>query len=560
MALFNLLNLRETILKRNGTVNRGGTIDVFEPGTAVRITTYEDSALTNENANPVVLSAGGQANIWIARNCDMDVYDVDGNIISSEQSVNPDQLGVSEASGLVPNGSFEIDTDSNDEPDGWTRTDEAGSTNTLDITQSTDGAQSMQFISVGNGGGDIVTDEFFVVNDVDDLSVHFDIKSSVVDVRNIVRIEWYDSDQITISNDDVYDNATTNPLVFTEQQTITTPPANARFAKLRLIGCSPLDATPGNTNFDRVSAFYPLVVDGQFDNIKIQNNEIISTNVNGNVEINPNGTGEFQAKFNALVRILADANAVRMNSDLTGVIARLINEGPPGFDASFTQFADNGGHILVIDEVAGVTEFRQTSNVGAIEDNIWQHTRNGAWRVYDNGLLVGRTLTSPLGSFEINNSLTGVGFRRVLTEGDALTDVLLSDFAVPAVTFVTPLAIQVEASRQYAITGFIMLDVPDAGDDSSWRWNGPAGATGEIQFSGIDQVGATTKRTPIGGLFLSNDDGTVVPTSYALSGYIIVAGTPGDLIIEIAKQLDVGGDAQVLQGSWIKCVPVQVAP
>jgi hypothetical protein len=51
-----------------------------------------------------------------------------------------------------------------------------------------------------------------------------------------------------------------------------------------------------------------------------------------------------------------------------------------------------------------------------------------------------------------------------------------------------------------------------------------------------------------------------VPTSYALSGYIIVAGTPGDLIIEIAKQLDVGGDAQVLQGSWIKCVPVQVAP
>ena len=270
MALNNLLSRRDTVLLSNGQVNAGGLVDIFEPNTAVRIATYKDSDLTQQNTNPVVLDAAGKGSIWFAPNADMDIRSAPtpsiplGTIYVSEQSVNPDALGGGSASGLVPNGSFEIDTDANNEPDGWTRTDETGSTNFLDTLNSTDGLQSMRFESTGSGGGNIVTQDFFVVNDIDDLSVQFDLFSSVANVRNIVRVEWFDVSQVSISNTDVYDDSATNPVVFTSQQTTATPPAGARFAKLRIIGCDPSVATVGSTNYDRVNVFYPLVVANTF--------------------------------------------------------------------------------------------------------------------------------------------------------------------------------------------------------------------------------------------------------------------------------------------------------
>lgn len=173
---------------------------------------------------------------------------------------------------------------------------------------------------------------------------------------------------------------------------------------------------------------------------------------------------------------------------------------------------------------------------------------------------VARTLTAVTGGFEANNTLTGVGFRRALTEADALTDTLLSDTSIPAASFVTILTVRAEANFNYAITGMILLDVPDAGDDSSWRFTLPAGATGEVQWMGFDQTGAAHFRTTEGTLFLSNDAGGVSLTSYAFTGMLRIAGTAGDVDIDIAKLLDVGGDALAKDGSWMKLVPVLEAP
>ena len=297
MALNNILSRRETVLLPDGSPNAGGLIDIFEPNTAVRIATFKDAALTEQNANPVVLDGAGKASIWFSADADMDIRTAPtvaiplGSVYVSEQSVNPAALGGGTGSGLVPNGSFEIDTDANDEPDGWTRTDEAGSNNFIDTLNSSDGLQSMRFESTGSGGGNIVTDDFIAVNDVDDLSVDFDLFSSVANVRNIVRVEWFDVSQVPISNTDVFDNSASNPLTFTRQNTTATPPAGARFAKIRLIGCDPSIATVGSTNFDRLVVFYPLVVSGAFDNLLLAGNTISSTNTDGDINLVPNGLG-----------------------------------------------------------------------------------------------------------------------------------------------------------------------------------------------------------------------------------------------------------------------------
>lgn len=356
MALNNLLSRRQTILLPDGSVNRGGSIDIFEPNTAVRITTYKDSALSEPNTNPVILDAAGKASIWFAVDADMDFRNPSGDIYVSEQSVNPDTLGTGSASGLVPNGSFEIDTDANDEPDGWTRTDETGSTNFLDTSLSTDGLQSMRFESTGSGGGNIVTDDFFTVNDIDDLSVNFDIVSSVANVRNIVRVEWFDVSQVPISNTDVYDNSATNPVVFTSQQTTATPPAGARFAKLRMIGCDPSIATVGSTNYDRVNVFYPLVVSNTFANLLITDAIQVDLADTGNPlnigDPDPASNPHLALSFNSMqakgdatsgagLRLNPFGSAVSINGDVASTEQGLLDIGAAtGIDARL-RFLEN---------------------------------------------------------------------------------------------------------------------------------------------------------------------------------------------------------------------------
>jgi hypothetical protein len=313
MALTNILKQTDQVLLADGSPAGGGSVFLYEPGTTTPITSYQDSGLVVPHSNPVKLSGAGRANIWINRNADLLIQDRNGATILTSDSINPDTLDASESGGLVPNGSFEVDSDSNNVPDGYTLSSSAGASNSLDNTQSTSGSWSMRFTSTGSGGGNIVTTDFFPVNDVDQLRVNVDMFSTVAGVRNIVRVEWYDVSQVSISNTDAYDS-TSNPTSWTTQNLFATPPSGARFAKLRLIGIDASVALAGITYFDNLSVFYPAVVSGVFDNITIQNNQIITTNLNGSLELGPNGTGQVNVNNNTNVT-LANLGAFNIGTD-----------------------------------------------------------------------------------------------------------------------------------------------------------------------------------------------------------------------------------------------------
>lgn len=305
MSLRNIIAPRQTVVNSKGEPLAGGFVYLYEPGTTTFITAYTAADLVTPLPQPVRLSGSGRANIWITRDCDMVITDRNGNTVLTEDNANPDALGGEQSGGLVANGSFETVT-TPPVPDSWDAVNEAGSTNAADATFSTDGINSYRFTSSGVGGGSLTTSDFFPVNDVDQLRVNFDMFATVATVLNIVRVEWYDVTFVSISNSDVY-SSTANPPAWTEFQLVATPPALARFAKLRLIGIDPSVPLAGNTYFDRISVFYPTVVSGIFDNITIQDNEIITTNLNGELDLRPNGTGPVNIQSSGVVD-LTDVN------------------------------------------------------------------------------------------------------------------------------------------------------------------------------------------------------------------------------------------------------------
>lgn len=161
------------------------------------------------------------------------------------------------AASTVLNGSFETDSDSDGIPDAWTRTLFTGGTFLLDNTDQTDGLYSVKFTSPGgggNGGGYIESTDAFPVSPIRQIEVLWSQKSSAATVSNIVQVYWFKSD-LTASatpSTTIYTNAATNPTNWTVESGIATPPSDARFAKVRLTGCSTASTVAGTTRFDDV--------------------------------------------------------------------------------------------------------------------------------------------------------------------------------------------------------------------------------------------------------------------------------------------------------------------
>lgn len=478
MALNNIIAPRQSVVNSQGQPVAGGFVYLYEPGTTTFITSYFSSDLVTPHQNPVRLSGSGRADIWVTLDCDMVITDRNGNTVLTQDGVNPDSLG-GDTTSLVPNGSFEVVT-TPPVPDGWTAVDDAGSTNAVDSTQSTDGANSYRFTSAGSGGGSLTTTDFFPVNDVDQLRVNFDMFSDVAAVRNIVRVEWYDVTFVSISDSDIYDS-TANPAAWTEFQLVATPPALARFAKLKLIGIDPSVLLAGNTYFDRISVFYPTVVSGIFDNITIQNNEIISTNLNGEINILPNGAGPvqitssgvvdltdiqnslnigniagpalnphlafdaatIQAKASAAVSALAlsiqplggivtlGAAALTRAATAPGGIFGLLSDTNTDAESRLlvmthqdgtarAQIGHAGDDILQVRNLIDAGFVQLIGNdPGSTARLVFQGDPDGAGSLYYVGVEVVRTENASNGGLEVNNTLTGGGFERVLTTGDA---------------------------------------------------------------------------------------------------------------------------------------------
>ncbi|WP_336816856.1 right-handed parallel beta-helix repeat-containing protein [Burkholderia gladioli] len=76
-----LPNGRVQFIDQNGKPLVGGSVSFYEPGTTTKIDTYQDSAMTEPNTNPVVLDSRGQATIWGNSTYRQVVHDVSGGLI-----------------------------------------------------------------------------------------------------------------------------------------------------------------------------------------------------------------------------------------------------------------------------------------------------------------------------------------------------------------------------------------------------------------------------------------------------------------------------------------------
>ena len=76
-----LPNAQQQFLDNNGQPLAGGSVYFYTPGTTTPKTTYQNSALTVPNTNPVILDAAGRATIWGSGSFRQVVFDVNGNLI-----------------------------------------------------------------------------------------------------------------------------------------------------------------------------------------------------------------------------------------------------------------------------------------------------------------------------------------------------------------------------------------------------------------------------------------------------------------------------------------------
>jgi hypothetical protein len=155
------------------------------------------------------------------------------------------------------NGSFETDIDGDGVPDGWTRS-LTGGTIVLDTTAAnvTHGLKSAKFSSTGSGGGYLQYTDFFEVARLRPFVLSWQMKSTVATVTNKVEVLFYDSAQSFLSTSTIYNDALTNPTVWTVNAFPVSPPANAKFAKIKITGAD--STTVGSTWFDDFRILPPI--------------------------------------------------------------------------------------------------------------------------------------------------------------------------------------------------------------------------------------------------------------------------------------------------------------
>ncbi|WKZ32920.1 MAG: hypothetical protein QY316_00505 [Thermodesulfobacteriota bacterium] len=158
--------------------------------------------------------------------------------------------------GGLKNGSFETDTDEDGIPDNWTRSLYPGGSAGFDTDNPMHGTRAYRFTHPGGGGngGGYLDSDYVEVSSLDQNSIKLNIRSSVSGIRNIVQVRYFDKDKVFLSSADLY-NATAPDANARSLSYNFTPPANARYIKIRLIGGYTDTDVAGSTYFDGVQLF-----------------------------------------------------------------------------------------------------------------------------------------------------------------------------------------------------------------------------------------------------------------------------------------------------------------
>jgi len=145
--------------------------------------------------------------------------------------------GESGSSMILPNGSFEIDSDADDTADQWTYNTYSGGTVTRDATGGVHGDACLKITSVAggsNGGGDAES-EYVKCSDVKQFILRWVIWCSAAGMENEVKVEWFGLDKVLDSTTTVY-TSTATPTVATAMSARVTPPADAHYCKVYFVG------------------------------------------------------------------------------------------------------------------------------------------------------------------------------------------------------------------------------------------------------------------------------------------------------------------------------------
>lgn len=154
------------------------------------------------------------------------------------------------AGGVLLNGSFENDVDSDGIPDAWTLTLGAGAAAAFDTTTPAHGAKAYKFTTPGSVDNYIETTDYILCATPVFIALPFLLKCSVASVAASVVIRWFDKAKGYLSSSTIYLDVTTNPTAWTQKICGAIPPASACYFKARLYGGTSGDATAGDVYFD----------------------------------------------------------------------------------------------------------------------------------------------------------------------------------------------------------------------------------------------------------------------------------------------------------------------
>lgn len=165
---------------------------------------------------------------------------------------------------VVPNGSFELDSDADGEPDEWESTLYTGGSmaitgDGLADTDCNHGRRAIKFTSPGgsgNGGGYVQTADFIDVSPMRLFVLSWQLKSTAAAVRNKVNVMFYDAAQTLISTTTIF-SSVDNPTDWLVMRGAALPPSTARYAKVQLVGAENTTTVAGSVYWDDVQIHQP---------------------------------------------------------------------------------------------------------------------------------------------------------------------------------------------------------------------------------------------------------------------------------------------------------------
>lgn len=178
------------------------------------------------------------------------------------------------------NGSFEIDSDSDDVPDNWDWTVYNG-TLAFDTTTPAHGAQAVKITDPGGAGvgGGYLDSDYIEVSDIVTYFLAFLLKCSVAGVDTRVEIREYDKVKAYQSTQGLY-SSTSNPTSWTKEQFSYAPAASIAYIKIRLIG--------GHTDTNQAGDIY-------FDDVIFGRTIVSTAQTNASTNVSSGATYTFSA-------------------------------------------------------------------------------------------------------------------------------------------------------------------------------------------------------------------------------------------------------------------------